>query len=112
MMNAMRFKTPALLLMAVTALKVHACGPYFPVSYFPHDYGFGLAGFSPLMVATNAKFTKGQKKVNVKDVKVTKKNVTGLTAGQKSYVKIRAYKTVDGKKYYSAWSTAKSATTN
>ena len=54
MMNAMRFKASALLLTAMTALKVHACGPYFPVSYFPHDYGFGLAGFSPLMVATNA----------------------------------------------------------
>ena len=54
MMNAMRFTTPALLLMAVTTLKVHACGPYFPVSYFPHDYGFWLADFSPRMVATNA----------------------------------------------------------
>ncbi len=54
MMKAMRFQAPALLLVAMTALEVLACGPYFPVSYFPHYYGFGHVGFSPLTVATNA----------------------------------------------------------
>ena len=53
-MNAIRLSAPALLLLAMTALKAHACGPFFPVSYFPHDHGFGHIGFSPLMVATNA----------------------------------------------------------
>ena len=54
MMKAMRFQAPALLLVAMTALEVLACGPYFPVSYFPHYYGFGHVRFSPLTVATNA----------------------------------------------------------
>ena len=32
-----------------------------------------------------------------------------LTAGKTYYVRIRAYKTVKGKKYYSAWSKVKDA---
>ncbi len=54
MMNAIHFTAPALMLVAMTALKVNACGPRFPVSYFPHDLGFGLDEFSPLTVSTNA----------------------------------------------------------
>jgi len=34
--------------------------------------------------------------------------VTGLTSGKTYYVRVRAYKTVSGTKYYGAWSTVKS----
>ena len=36
----------------------------------------------------------------------TKKTITGLKSGKTYYVRIRAWKTVNGKKYYSAWSEA------
>lgn len=51
------------------------------------------------------------KKVTVKGSKMTSKKVTKLTAKQKYYVQIRTYKTVNGKKVYSAWSAKKSVTT-
>ena len=36
----------------------------------------------------------------------TSKKLTGLKKGKTYYIRIRSYKTVSGKKYYSAWSTA------
>lgn len=39
------------------------------------------------------------------------KKVTGLKASKKYYVRVRTYKTVDGKKYYSPWSASKYVTT-
>ena len=39
----------------------------------------------------------------------TSKALTKLKAGKTYYVKVRAYKTVDGKKIYSSWSKVKSA---
>ena len=41
----------------------------------------------------------------------TSKKITGLKAKKKYYVRIRTYKTVDGKKYYSKWSDSKTVTT-
>ena len=38
------------------------------------------------------------------------KTISGLTKGKKYYVRIRSYKTVSGKKYYSAWSATKATT--
>ncbi len=38
------------------------------------------------------------------------KTFSGLTRGKKYYVRIRSYKTVSGKKYYSAWSATKATT--
>ena len=55
----------------------------------------------------NKSFT-GAKTVAVKKT-ATKTVLKKLTTGKKYYVRIRAYKTVKGKKYYSAWSKAKSA---
>ncbi|MGI6170795.1 MAG: hypothetical protein ACOYIC_03550 [Butyricicoccus sp.] len=43
--------------------------------------------------------------------KTVSKKVTKLTAKKKYYVRIRTYKTVSGKKYYSSWSKAKTVTT-
>lgn len=39
------------------------------------------------------------------------KKVTGLAGGKKYYVRVRTYKTVNGKKIYSSWSKVKTVTT-
>lgn len=49
----------------------------------------------------------GKKTVTIKKKKTGSKKITGLKAKKKYYVKIRTYKKVGGKKYYSSWSKAK-----
>lgn len=51
--------------------------------------------------ATNKKFTKNKKTANTKKNKVTLKK---LKSKKKYFVKVRAYKTVNGKKVYGKWS--------
>lgn len=53
----------------------------------------------------------GAKTVTVTKSSTVSKTVKNLKAKKKYYVQIRTYKTVSGKKYYSAWSTKKSVTT-
>ena len=60
--------------------------------------------------AANAKFTN-VKIINVKKDKTTKKTVKKLKANKKYFVRVRAYKTINGKKVYSKWSKAKAVTT-
>ena len=60
-----------------------------------------------LTVATNAKFTKGVKKITVSGRNTVYRKVTGLTKNRTYYVKVRTYKTVNGTKVYGAYSTAK-----
>ena len=65
-----------------------------------------------IQYSTSRKFT--EKKTMTKTVKnsaITKLNVKNLKEFQKYYVKIRSYKTVKQKKYYSNWSMMKSVTT-
>lgn len=50
---------------------------------------------------------KGAKAVNTK---ATTKTVSKLAKNKKYYVRVRTYKTVDGKTYYSSWSGAKTVT--
>ena len=54
---------------------------------------------------------KGKKTVTVKGYKTTSKKITKLKAKKTYYVRVRTYKTVKGKKYYSAWSKAKTVKT-
>ena len=49
------------------------------------------------------------KTVTVKSAKTKTTTVKKLTKGKTYYVRIRAYKTVNGKKFHSAWSAVKSA---
>ena len=58
--------------------------------------------------ATSSKF-KSVKKVKIKKASTTSTTVSKLTKGKKYYVRIRTYKTVSGKTYYSGWSKAKTA---
>lgn len=60
-----------------------------------------------LQLATNKKFTKNKKSLTVKGYKKVSKKVTGLKGGKKYYVRIRTYKTIKGKRYYSPWSKIK-----
>ncbi len=48
-----------------------------------------------------------RKNVYVRSRNVVSKTITGLSKGKVYYVRIRTYKTVSGKKYYSGWSKVK-----
>ena len=67
----------------------------------------GVSGYQ-IVLATDKKFSKNVKKVTVSGTKTLTKTVTGLKKGKTYYVKVRAYKTVNGKKLYGAYSAAKS----
>ena len=55
---------------------------------------------------SNKKSFKNSKTLTVKKVKTVKKTVKKLTSGKKCFVRIRTYKKVGKKNYYSAWSKA------
>lgn len=63
-----------------------------------------------IQYSTNSKFSK-TKTVTITKNKTVSKKISKLSAKKKYYVRIRTYKTVSGKKYYSDWSAAKSVTT-
>lgn len=64
-----------------------------------------------LLYSTNSKFKSRNKYVTVSSYKTTSKTIKKLVAKKKYYVKIRTYKSVSGKKYYSGWSAAKTVVT-
>lgn len=51
------------------------------------------------------------KKITISSNKTTSKTITGLSYNNKYYCQIRTYKTINGNKYYSKWSSKKSKTT-
>ena len=65
--------------------------------------GTAMTGYQ-LQYADNKSFSSAKTKTAKKTA--TTATLTGLTSGKTWYVRIRAYKTVDGTKYYSAWSAA------
>ncbi|MBQ3431413.1 MAG: fibronectin type III domain-containing protein [Clostridia bacterium] len=69
----------------------------------------GVTGYQ-VQYATNAKFSKAVTKT-VKGASKYSLAVKSLKGGAKYYVRIRTYKTIGGKNYFSAWSTAKAVTT-
>ena len=54
--------------------------------------------------STNKDFKSGNKTVNIRNNKTTTKTIKKLKKNKKYYVKIRTYKTVNEKNYYSGWS--------
>ena len=56
-------------------------------------------------------FKKNKKAVKVKGYSKASKKVSKLKGGKKYYVRIRTYTTVNGVKFYSPWSKAKTVTT-
>ncbi|MCX4320684.1 MAG: leucine-rich repeat protein [Lachnospiraceae bacterium] len=68
-----------------------------------------ISGYE-IQYSTSKKF-KGAKKIRNIKVQTTSKNISKLKAKKKYYVRIRTFKKVKGKKYYSEWSKAKSVLT-
>jgi surface protein len=64
-----------------------------------------------IQYATDSKFTKNKTTVLVKGAKKSSKTITGLSGKTTYYFRIRTYKTMNGKKYYSAWSKAQTVKT-
>ena len=66
--------------------------------------GSGITGYQ-LQYSRKSSFASATK-VTVSGTATLKKTLKGLKSGKKYYVRIRAYKKVGGKKYYSPWSKA------
>lgn len=64
-----------------------------------------------ILTATNKKFTAAKKTTWVKKGTTTAKTIKGLKKGKVYYAKIRAFKTIDGKKQFGDWSAVKKAKT-
>lgn len=64
-----------------------------------------------LQYSTSSSFNADNTKSStIKSNETVTKTLSGLTSKSKYYVRVRTYKTVDGTKYYSAWSPKSSAT--
>ena len=70
----------------------------------------GSATGYEIQYATNSKLTRA-KKVTITNNKTDKTTVSKLSGKKKYYVRVRSYTTVNGTKYYGAWSASKSVTT-
>ncbi|MCQ2524644.1 MAG: fibronectin type III domain-containing protein [Lachnospiraceae bacterium] len=66
-----------------------------------------LSGYE-IQYTNDSKFKKTVKTVKINKATVNEKEIKNLKKGKTYYVRIRAYKTISGKKYYSDWSAAKS----
>ena len=64
-----------------------------------------------IQCSTDPRFLRNKKTVTVNKGKTVSKTVKKLRAKTKYYVRIRSYKTINGRKRYSAWSAVKSART-
>ena len=60
-----------------------------------------------IQYSTSSKFTSGNKTKTISKNSTTSATITKLTKGKTYYVRVRAYKTVSGKKVYGAYSTVK-----
>ena len=70
----------------------------------------GVKGYQ-IQYSSDKKFKKNNKSITVTKQKTTKATVKKLKSKKKYYVRVRTYKTVNGKKIYSSWSKVKSVKT-
>lgn len=70
----------------------------------------GVKGYQ-IQYSSDKKFKKNNKSVTVTKQRTTKATVKKLKSKKKYYVRVRTYKTVNGKKIYSSWSKVKSVKT-
>ena len=98
---------PKLKVKATAITKVSAARKGFTVKW---KKGSGINGYE-IQYARNSKFTKSRKTVKVKKPGTVSRKITKLKPKTKYYVRIRAYKTVSGKKYCSKWSKPKAVRT-
>ena len=66
----------------------------------------GVTGYQ-IAYSKSSRFSSGNKYVNVTNYKTVKKTIKKLTRKKYYYVKVRAYKTVSGTKYYGSYSKVK-----
>jgi hypothetical protein len=92
---------------AATGLKLTAKSKGFDVAWT--KLTTQTTGYQ-IQYATNSKFTSA-KTVKVSKNTTVKTSISKLTAKKTYYVRIRTYKTVNGKTYYSTWSGAKTVKT-
>lgn len=64
-----------------------------------------------IKISTNKKFTKNIEKITVQKNKITSWIIKKLKSKKNYFVKIRTYKTVNGKRIYSSWSESKTVKT-
>jgi hypothetical protein len=64
-----------------------------------------------IQLATDSKFTRDVKTVNVKGYKKVSRKVKKLKSKTQYYVKVRTYMTTGGATYYSGWSNVKTVKT-
>ncbi|MDD6488975.1 MAG: fibronectin type III domain-containing protein [Clostridia bacterium] len=60
-----------------------------------------------IQYSTNSRFSSGNKSVYVNGASSVSKIISNLTKGSTYYVRVRAYKNLSDKKYYSSWSSSK-----
>lgn len=70
--------------------------------------GSNITGYQ-VQYSTKSDFS-GAKSASITKAKTVSKTLTKLSKGKKYYVRVRTYKTVDGTKFYSAWSAKKTVT--
>ncbi len=92
--------TPATTIAKVKKLNVKKKGKKLTITYKAVS---GAAGYR-IQIATNKKFTKGKK---IKLTKKTKYKTKKLKKKKKYYIRVQAYKVVDGVKKYGKWSSVK-----
>lgn len=63
-----------------------------------------------IQYSTDSKFKKNKKSIKIKKAKITSKKISNLKESKKYYFRIRTYKLVKKKSYYSSWSKKKSVT--
>lgn len=68
--------------------------------------GNGINGYQ-IQYATNSKFTRGRKTVIIKNKTAASKTIKKLKRKKTYYVRIRAYKKLKGRTYFSKWSSKK-----
>ena len=69
----------------------------------------GITGYK-IQFSADSAFESGIKTVTVGNASAVSKTLSGFKSGKKYYVRIRSYKTVDGKTYYSTWSKVRAGT--
>jgi hypothetical protein len=89
---------------AITSVKAGSAS--FTVAYKQNKNATGYQ----VQYSTSSKFTNATTKTVSKNT-TTSYTASKLTAKKKYYVRVRSYKTVNGKKVYGAWSDAKNVTT-
>lgn len=90
----------------VSGLKLQAGAGKLTVTW---KKGSGVNGYQ-LQYGTR-KSLSGGTRITVAKPKAVSRTIRSLKSGVKYYVRVRSYKTVNGKKYYSKWSDTKSART-